>query len=168
MASDARHSFFVTVLARVRDLPKSLLGADAFNFTVFKNAIPKHRTNNEDRAQATPLRNLFDILDVYKPSTDFVNAPDIVPPKREKLECTVEDSDDSIVEAYFAMTTLMDDLSRLRAEISQLCGGYWRRGMGKSSLTRRDHFNDYEAGISGRHSLKVQPGYANEANAGDS
>jgi hypothetical protein len=66
-ASDARHSFFMTVLERVRDSFKPLLGADAFDFTAFKNVIPKDRIKTKDRARATPLRNLLEILDVYEP-----------------------------------------------------------------------------------------------------
>jgi len=124
-ASDERHSFFVTVLEKVHDSLKPLLEASVSNFTAFKNGVPKDHVKSNDRARNTPLRNLFEVLDVYEPSADFLRAPNVAPPKREELECTVELSEeDSFVEAIFAVTMLINDLSRMRAEIAELWAKY--------------------------------------------
>ncbi|KAL1799343.1 hypothetical protein ACET3X_003380 [Alternaria dauci] len=92
--------------------------ANALNFSSIENATPR---TDGDRARPRALQNLFEVLDVYEPSAEFLAAPDVVPPpKPTELEHTVEESTDSVVEAFMAMTMLMDDLSRLRAEIADL------------------------------------------------
>lgn len=120
--SDARHSF-VTVLENVHEALKPLQEASVFDFTTFKNGIPKGHMKN-DRAQATPLQNLFEVLDVYEPSSTFVRPPDVAPPKQEELECTAEIPEDSSLEALLAMITLIGDLSRMRAEIAEVWSKY--------------------------------------------
>jgi hypothetical protein len=120
-ASDSRHVFFVSVLEQVRDSLKPLLSANAFNFTGVRNAVPKTNATEKDRKRNSPLRNLFEVLDVYEPTAEFLAAPDVAPPpKRSELEATVELPQDDIFEIYFATTALMDDLSRLRAEVAEL------------------------------------------------
>ena len=117
-SSDDRHSFFVTVLESVRDALRPLMRTDSLNLNSIQNATPGSGT---DHARRTELRNLFQVLDVCEPSAEFLAAPDVVPPPPPmELEYTVEVSTDSIVEAYMAMTMLMADLSRLRAEIADL------------------------------------------------
>jgi hypothetical protein len=118
VASDSRHAFFVSVLEQVRDSIKPLLSADAFDFASLHKAVPKSDAND---TLNSPLRNLFEVLDVYEPSADFLAAPNVTPPPQpSELEVTVEVPDDDIIEAYFATTSLMDDLSRLRAEVKEL------------------------------------------------
>jgi hypothetical protein len=112
------------VLERVRDSLKPLLGANPFDFTAFKKTIPKYRARNEDRPQPPPLRNLFEVLDVYEPSAEFLNAPDVTLPPRAELEFTVEVPNEPFFKALLAMTALLDDLSRLGAEIQQLWAKY--------------------------------------------
>jgi hypothetical protein len=117
-ASDSRHNFFVTVLERVRESLKPLMKTDALDLSSIKNAIPKTDGN---RTRQSELRNIFEVLDVYEPSAEFLAAPDVVPPpKPTELEYTVEVSTDSVMDACIAMTMLMDDFSRLRAEIAHL------------------------------------------------
>jgi hypothetical protein len=119
-ASDSRHSFFVTVLQRVRESLKPLMKTDALDLSSIKRDTPR---SGRDRARQSGLRNLFEVLDVYEPSAEFLAAPDVVPPPKPlelELEYTIEESTDSIVEAFMAMTMLMDDLSRLRAEVTDL------------------------------------------------
>jgi hypothetical protein len=118
VASDSRHAFFVSVLEQVRDSIKPSLSADAFDLASVHKAVPKPDAND---TRNTPLRNLFEVLDVYEPSADFLAAPNATPPPQpSELEATVEVPDDDIIEAYFATTSLMDDLSRLRAEVKKL------------------------------------------------
>jgi hypothetical protein len=85
------------------------------------NAVPRSDANSKDRVRSSPLRNLFEVLDVYEPTAEFLAAPDAAPPpKANDLEATLELPDDDIFEAYFATTSLMNDLSRLRAEVAEL------------------------------------------------
>jgi len=119
-SSDDRHSFFVTVLESVRDALKPLMRNDALDLNSIKNATPR---SGKDRVRQTGLRNIFEVLDVYEPSAEFLAAPDVVPPpKPMKLDYTAEVLTDSVIDAFMAMTMLMDDLSRLRAEIADLWG----------------------------------------------
>ncbi|KAI4705545.1 hypothetical protein J4E81_000428 [Alternaria sp. BMP 2799] len=119
-SSDGRHSFFVTVLESVRDALKPLMRNDALDLNSIKNATPR---SDKDRVRQTGLRNIFEVLDVYEPSPEFLAAPDVVPPpKPMKLDYTAEVLTDSVIDAFMAMTMLMDDLSRLRAEIADLWG----------------------------------------------
>lgn len=117
-ASDSRHNFFVTVLEKVRESLKPLTKSNALDLSSIKNATPRA---GGDRARQSELRNLFEVLDVYEPSAEFLAAPDVVPsPSPVELEYTVEQPTDSIIEAFMAMTMLVNDLSRLRAEIADL------------------------------------------------
>jgi hypothetical protein len=117
VVSDSRHAFFVSVLEQVRDSIKPLLSADAFDFTCVHKAVPKPDASD---TRNSPLQNLFEVLNVYEPSAEFLAAPDIAPPPQpSELEATVEVPDDDIFEACFATTSLMDDISRLRAEVAE-------------------------------------------------
>ncbi|KAI4171808.1 MAG: hypothetical protein LQ346_008699 [Caloplaca aetnensis] len=120
LASDACHSFFVNILEKVRKTLQPLLSVDAFNLSNLKDAI----TNVGAHKDKKGLSNLFEILDVYEPSAAFEAAPDVVLPPPSALEYTVEAEENSQVEALFAMTALMDDLSRLRLEIAELWTKY--------------------------------------------
>ncbi|KAL8961749.1 MAG: hypothetical protein Q9183_005261, partial [Haloplaca sp. 2 TL-2023] len=70
------------------------------------------------------LSTIFEVLDIYEPSAEFEAAPDIVHPPPAPLDYTVETEEDSEFEALFAMTAIMDDLSRLRSEIRGLWAKY--------------------------------------------
>ncbi|KAF2649112.1 hypothetical protein K491DRAFT_721960 [Lophiostoma macrostomum CBS 122681] len=119
-ASDVRHSSFVSVLQKVRKTLSPLLDADAFNVASLRDAI----SDVSGVARKGPLNNLFEVLEVYEPSAAFVDAPDMTPPTPAETEYTVEAEEDSLFEALFAMTALMDDLTRLRGEISELWADY--------------------------------------------
>lgn len=118
-ASDARHSFFVNILERVRHTLQPLLSADAFNVSSLKDAVTNIETHKDEKG----LSSLFGILDVYEPSAEFEAAPDIVHSPPVELDYTIEAEEDSLSEALFAMMALMDDLARLRHEIA----GLWKR-----------------------------------------
>ena len=118
--SDARHSFFVTVLEKVRKTLQPLTSVDAFNFSTMKDAVSNVGSHKDKKG----LSSLFEVLNVYEPSATFEAAPDVVLPPPSEMEYTVEVEDNSLFEALFAMTTLMDDLSRLRFEIAELWTRY--------------------------------------------
>lgn len=98
LVSDACHAYFVTALEGVRDSLKHLLKGDAFDMNSLKSAIPTAKVIANDRARGTPLRSLFEILDVYEPSAEFLVAPDVVPsPKAAEVQFTVQVPDNSIL-----------------------------------------------------------------------
>ncbi|KAK1916478.1 hypothetical protein P3342_004297 [Pyrenophora teres f. teres] len=47
----------------------------SFNMSSLQNAMPAANASAEDRARKTKVRNLFEILDVYEPSAEFLAAP---------------------------------------------------------------------------------------------
>jgi hypothetical protein len=112
----------VNVLQKVRKTLSPLLDADAFNVVSLRNAISK--VDGGGRKASTSLNNLFEVLEVYEPSAEFINAPDMTPSTPSETEYTVEVEEDSLFEALFTMTALMDDLARLRREISDLWTDY--------------------------------------------
>ncbi|KAG9193525.1 hypothetical protein G6011_03560 [Alternaria panax] len=57
------------------------------------------------------------------------------PSKPTELEYTVEESIDSVVEAYMAMTMLMNDLSRIRVEIADLRARHKAREMDLATIS---------------------------------
>ncbi|KAL9036100.1 MAG: hypothetical protein Q9180_004491, partial [Flavoplaca navasiana] len=120
LKSDARHSFFVNILEKVRKTLEPLLSMDAFNVSNLKDAVNNDGTHKHTKA----LSNLFEVLAVYEPSAEFQAAPDREDPPPIAPQYTVEVEDDSAFEALFAITTLMDDLSRLRREIAELWTQY--------------------------------------------
>lgn len=118
--SDVRHSFFVKILEKVRKALQPLLSANAFDLSDLTDAVTNIGTHKDKKG----LSSLFEVLDVYEPSATFEAAPDVVHPTPITLEYTVEAEEDSQLEALFAMTALMDDLSRLRLEIAELWTRY--------------------------------------------
>ena len=116
LKSDARHAVFVNILEKVRKTLEPLLTVDAFNVSNLKDAVTNIGTHKHTKG----LSNLFEVLAVYEPSAEFEAAPDIVHPPSIAPQYSVEVEDDSTFEVLFAITTLMDDLSRLRREIAEL------------------------------------------------
>lgn len=123
--SDTSHSYFVSVLEKVRKVLQPLKNEGAFNVSALKDTISKAGTHKDGKG----ISSLFEILDVYEPSAAFEAAPDVVLPSRNEPEYTVEVEKNSLFEAIFAMTTLMDDLSRMRTEIAKLWTRYEAGGM---------------------------------------
>ncbi|KAL8980519.1 MAG: hypothetical protein Q9205_004414, partial [Flavoplaca limonia] len=120
LKSDARHAFFVNILEKVRKTLEPLLTVDAFKVSNLKDAVTNIGTHKHTKG----LSNLFEVLAVYEPSAEFEAAPDVVHPPPIAPQYSVEVEDDSTFEALFAITTLMDDLSRLRREIAELWTKY--------------------------------------------
>ncbi|KAL8851247.1 MAG: hypothetical protein Q9221_003878 [Calogaya cf. arnoldii] len=118
--SDARHSFFVNILEKVRKTLQPLLSVDAFNLSDLKDAVKIVETHKDKKG----LSSVFEVLDVYEPSAEFEAAPDVERSPPSPPEYTVKAEEDSQFEALFAMTALMDDLSRLRLEIAELWKKY--------------------------------------------
>ncbi|RYP56968.1 hypothetical protein DL769_009783 [Monosporascus sp. CRB-8-3] len=104
--SDVKHSYFVGILEKVRDILKPLVGA--LDLSEMHETVPDTSINP------------FSELEVYEPSEAFLNAPDvdiIMPDYVPEPEDTMED-------AYFAFWALFQDTLYLRSRISGLWNGY--------------------------------------------
>ncbi|KAH8755072.1 hypothetical protein F5883DRAFT_687405, partial [Diaporthe sp. PMI_573] len=125
--ADATHAHFVGVLEKVCDIllkPEGSSG-DAFNIAAMKDATNAVRADTEKKDKARDF-NIFDVLQVYEPSEEFLNAPDVVLPAASspvELEYTAEE-DYSEAECVFAFTALLKDLMNLREEVSNLWNEY--------------------------------------------
>ncbi|KAJ4308456.1 hypothetical protein N0V84_012091 [Fusarium piperis] len=112
-SSEKTHSYFADVLEKVGQCLQPLVTAPAF-----KAPEPKAASKSKN-----PLSNIFEALEVYTPSEDFLNAPAAAVPKtKPDVEYTVEEGD-TLGDAIFALVSLLDDFSRLREEVRSL----WKR-----------------------------------------
>lgn len=112
-SSDKTHSYFADVLENVGRCLQPLVKAPAF-----KAPEPKTASKSKD-----PLRNIFDILEVYTPSEEFLSATETAAPQTTPdVEYTVEE-EDTLGDAIFALISLLDDFARLREEVRSL----WKR-----------------------------------------
>ncbi|KAH7185043.1 uncharacterized protein B0J16DRAFT_362618 [Fusarium flagelliforme] len=104
--SDARHSYFVGILEKVREILKP-----------FSDSATSTSTDTVDR-----LTNQSNALEVYEPSEDFLNAPDIQrfePTKKGEAIYEVDPSE-SLDEALIAFCMMCKDLAEVRKYISNL------------------------------------------------
>ncbi|PON15086.1 hypothetical protein C2W62_25695 [Candidatus Entotheonella serta] len=125
--ANATHAHFVSVLEKVHYALSKAEGrsGNAFNMASMKDATNAVRDDSTKKAKAQDL-NLFDVLQIYEPSEDFLDTPDRVlpaPPSIIGLEYTAE-GDDSEAERVFAFAALLKDLINLREEVSNLWNEY--------------------------------------------
>ncbi|KAI9927114.1 hypothetical protein AWENTII_010965 [Aspergillus wentii] len=114
LASNERHSYFIGILEHVRDtlrplIPKELLG---------EQEAPKRG--------ADKLSSLFENLDVYEPSEEFLKPPDKPPvhdAKQYEPQYKAEEAED-FEEALLAFQLLLGDLNKIRSVVSQTWAGY--------------------------------------------
>ena len=118
--SNGRHSFFVEILEKVRKTLQPLSDSGTFNLSNLKEAISNVDTHRKNKG----LSSLFEVLDVYEPSATFEAAPDITISRPSEIEYTIDAEENAEFEGLFAITTLMEDLSRLRIEIGKLWAKY--------------------------------------------
>ncbi|WYZ35066.1 hypothetical protein EsH8_I_001342 [Colletotrichum jinshuiense] len=119
---DKKHTFFVTVLERVREAFKPHV--DAFDISALKDAtagINQNETTKSDNDDGP--KNMFAVLDVYEPSMSFLAAPDIDHPAQARTEYVAEE-DNSTIEALFVYTAFLKDLGQLQDEILEMWGEY--------------------------------------------
>ncbi|KAF5612061.1 uncharacterized protein FSUBG_1793 [Fusarium subglutinans] len=111
--SDATHSHFVEVLEKVRGYLKPIMEAGLFK--------PEDLDKKTDVKANHPAKGMFDVLNVYTPSEEFLNAPDITPTPAAELETqyTVEE-EVTWEDAFFAFATLLRDYDYLSQEIHSL------------------------------------------------
>lgn len=104
--SDARHSYFVVILEKVREILKP-----------FSDSAVSTSTDTVDR-----LANQFDALEVYESSEDFLSTPNIPRPEPTKKEEAIYEVDpsQSLDEALMAFCMMCKDLTEVRKYISNL------------------------------------------------
>ncbi|KAK4063542.1 hypothetical protein Trihar35433_8250 [Trichoderma harzianum] len=112
--SEGRHSFFVEVLEKVRHILKPLIGTTKSD---------SEETTKADIKPDGVAKNIFSVLEVYHTSTEFQNAPDVVPAPATEVKYVAE-QEDTFMDVIFAFTALLDDYHRLRAEIKSLWTDY--------------------------------------------
>ncbi|RSL78304.1 hypothetical protein CEP51_008303 [Fusarium floridanum] len=104
--SDARHSYFVGILEKVGE--------------VLKPFKPPTASSSSDAVDA--LTNQFDALEVYEPSQDFLDAPDIPRPEAAGQDAAIYEADPSptLEDALVAFAMMCRDLTEIRQFISSL------------------------------------------------
>ncbi|KAF7555341.1 hypothetical protein G7Z17_g2208 [Cylindrodendrum hubeiense] len=127
LQANATHAHFVNVLEKVLHVLPNVEGSSggAFNMASMKNAANAVRDDSSKTTKSQDF-NFFDVLQVFEPSDDFLNAPDAVPLASSSsidLEYTVK-YDDSGVECVFAFAALLKDLINLREEVGNLWNEY--------------------------------------------
>ncbi|KAF5968970.1 hypothetical protein FBULB1_10483 [Fusarium bulbicola] len=106
--SDAKHSYFVGILKKVREVLKPFSDSAA--------------SSSSDEVEA--LTNDFRALEVYHPSEAFLNAPDIERPGPAKADGAIYEADPwhSLDEALVAYYMFCEELSDIRTFITNLWG----------------------------------------------
>ncbi|KAL1963061.1 hypothetical protein VTN77DRAFT_8707 [Rasamsonia byssochlamydoides] len=124
-AADERHNYFIEVLECVREvlrprMPSELL-ADSLS----------EPSGDQPASVMDRLSNKFDRLELYEPSEQFLQAPDVTPAtdtatppdanyEAERLQ--------DVEEAFLSFQLLLHDLNKFRNVISQTWAGY-RQGL---------------------------------------
>ncbi|RKL49568.1 hypothetical protein BFJ72_g1027 [Fusarium proliferatum] len=115
--SDATHAHFFEALEKVRGYLKPIMEAGLFK--------PDDLDKKTDVKTNHPAKGMFDVLNVYTPSEEFLNAPDITPtPATEpETQYTVEE-EVTWEDAFFAFAALLRDYGYLGQEIHSLWKKY--------------------------------------------
>ncbi|KAF5573338.1 hypothetical protein FPCIR_13999 [Fusarium pseudocircinatum] len=113
--SDATHSYFVQVLEKVRDYLKPTMEAGLFK----PDELDKKTDGKTDKL----AKGMFDVLNVYTPSEEFLNAPDITPAPASEPQYTVEE-EVTWEDALVAFLPLLRDYDILSKEIRSLWDKY--------------------------------------------
>lgn len=126
--SNAKHSFFLSVLEQVREILKPRMPADVFNISAMLEALGKnHVSPDGSPSPAEPSsdgrnNNKFDILKVYEPSAEFLAAPGAQPSIMEPVY--QPEGEDTFEDAFFAFTILLQEMLQLRAQVRELWHNY--------------------------------------------
>ncbi|KAG4255939.1 hypothetical protein FPRO03_04887 [Fusarium proliferatum] len=104
--SDARHSYFVGILEKAREVLKP-----------YSDPV-----GSGSSKEAETLTNKFKELEVYHPSEKFLNAKDIERPGPANNDDVIYEADagDSVDKAFFAYKLLCEDLNNIRTFITYI------------------------------------------------
>lgn len=116
--SDARHSYFLGILERTREILKPRMPVMSKDFL-------SKPTGDPERQSARELDNRFASLDIQEPSQAFTDAPDVVPTPKTKVEPRYEaETLHSLEEQYTAAHCLFQDVKNIRSFLRQLWTSY--------------------------------------------
>lgn len=106
--SDVRHSYFVGVLEKVREVLKPLVSTAA--------------SASSDSSDPIETLNKFNGLKVYEPSEAFLNAPDIERPGKTGQDNIIYEAEppQSLEDALVVFWMMLDDLTKIRDFISNI------------------------------------------------
>ncbi|QPG96780.1 hypothetical protein C2857_005241 [Epichloe festucae Fl1] len=109
--SAAKHTHFVGVLETVRKVLKPLMPINDADQT---------------SSETSELSNRFAGLVVFEPSAEFLNAPDFERPTKTQDDENRYESEPmtAIEDAFFALTTLVNDMNRVRSRIQWIWSNY--------------------------------------------
>ncbi|KAI1859910.1 uncharacterized protein JN550_011829 [Neoarthrinium moseri] len=110
--SDRKHSFFVGVLQKVREILK-----------------PLTQTTVEREDARTPMEEAasrFAGLSVYEPSEEFLNAPDVERPQQTPGDDAVYEAEQSTsyADVMYAVGAMVNDLNKIRSRIDWIWSNY--------------------------------------------
>ncbi|KAI1207163.1 uncharacterized protein F4807DRAFT_435922 [Annulohypoxylon truncatum] len=115
--SDAKHGYFVGILEKVYEVlkPRVKIGL-----------IDSSPAPSSDESDADDFANRFASLQVYEPSDDFLNAPDLERPKPlegDKITYEAEQAT-SLEDLLVVVTMLINDINKIRARIQWIWSNY--------------------------------------------
>ncbi|KAG6000820.1 hypothetical protein E4U21_004963 [Claviceps maximensis] len=107
----AQHTHFVRVLEKVRQILSPLLPTEK---------------SDETPSENSELRNRFASLAVFEPSSEFLKAADFERPAKPQNDTNRYESEpmDSLEDAFFALTVLINDMNQVRSRIRWIWSNY--------------------------------------------
>ncbi|KAL1836641.1 hypothetical protein VTJ49DRAFT_4828 [Mycothermus thermophilus] len=114
--ANARHGYFVGILEEVRDALRPHMSTKVASATAAAS-----KTSATDA-----LANRFEALKVSEPSDDFLKAPVVERPEPAGGDKTVYEAEPQVTfeDAMFAMSTVINDLNKIRAVIEWTWANY--------------------------------------------
>ncbi|KAH6652650.1 hypothetical protein BKA67DRAFT_518867 [Truncatella angustata] len=111
-AAQARHSFFVGVLEKVKE--------------VLKPRVQGSPKGDKASASTEEVSNRFAGLSVYEPSEEFLNAPELERPKQPSNDSTVYEAEPmtSYEDVMYAVGFMVNDLNKIRSRIDWIWSNY--------------------------------------------
>ncbi|KAF5701091.1 hypothetical protein FMUND_14054 [Fusarium mundagurra] len=107
--SDEKHNYFIGVLESVRSVLR-----------------PRMPTDTPSYDSIEELTNRFSGLNVYEPSQDFLDAPDIVRPQKAQDDENLYEAEpqNTLEDAMIAYAVMLDDLTYIRSHIKSIWANY--------------------------------------------
>lgn len=114
--SDLKHSYFVGVLEKVREVLKPRMSPLSQAATEAAPGV----------ADTDRLANRFGALTIYEPSREFLDAPALERPQRTEEDEVIYEAEPqkSLEDALVAYTMMVNDLNRIRSHIEWIWTNY--------------------------------------------
>lgn len=108
--TDDKHAYFLNILKKVRE--------------VLKPRLPNERAYTQKPNTTGDIINLFEHLDLEEPSEAFQLAPDVSSSAAPDEPIYKAERQNDMEESFFAFFLLLNDLNRLRSEVSTAWAGH--------------------------------------------